>query len=776
MKLKDLTVEVRNRSLERVGTITSKWLDMSARVVHNGVGEWELTLPATHPMATVLAQPGSGLVVSLYGAEKFSGPTTNPVRSTDRQNPDGTYTFRGVTDDILLADALAFPEPTNSDATTQLVANDVRSGNAETLMREFVAYNIANNATAGRRTGFRTYLQVHPTNQNRGITLTKSPRFQNLGELLGEIAVLSNLGFQVIQRGSVLQFEVLDIVDRSSSVRLDIKNGTMTKETLAVSPPKLTRAIVAGQGEGVDRTFVYRTTADSVTAENLWGRPIEQFIDQRNAADPIELQQAGDKNLLESGYTATAVKAIPADDQTMKYGVDWEVGDTVGLVTFGQETKATATAAVIIANSETVAVGASIGDISGFDATFAEAKRVEDTARRVDALERASGAGGGGPAGLITQEVKNDNGTAVTIGQPVYISGANGTNVLVKLAGASSEATSSKTLGLLAQDLAVNGIGTVVTEGFLGKLNTSAAVAGNAVWLSPVTGELVYGANKPTVPNHLVYIGVVLRAHATNGEIYVKVQNGFENDELHDYLVFEGDTPPTNPKNHYFWFNTARATLAYRYNDGDSTQWVEIKNPSDYAGASALTALTARVSAVEPKVTTLEATQTNVKSGYYVRQIETQIDTTGRSATGWVLGPTFAQLSFAGNSKIKMTYHIPMRNDNGGWGGIYLEPQVSFNGGTWQSLGGTGFESMTNSNADIFSISNEILLEPGIGSAFTAQFRFYFSPYDGTVHWNRGSSGNDRNINATSGTASLMAGNGGLQHYMHIIVEEYAKA
>ena len=399
MKLSDISVEVRDRNLQRVGTITSQWLDFQARIVHNGVGEWELTLPASHPMAEVLFTPGSGIVVSLYGEEKMSGPVTQPERTTDQKNPDGSYTFRGVTDDILLADALAFPEPSNADATSQTVTNDVRSGDAETLMREYVAANIANNAPTGRLGGFRDLLQVEPTNQNRGPTLTKSPRFQNLGELLGEIAVLANLGFHIVQRGNVLQFEVLTIADRSDLVRLDVRNGTMTKETLAVSPPKVTRTVVAGQGEGVDRVFVTRTTTESLAAEEEWGRPIEHFIDQRNASELVELEQAGDKSLLEYGFTATAVKAIPSDDQTMLYGVDWEVGDTVGLVSFGQETTAKATAAVIIANKSTVAVGASIGDITGFDATLAETKRVEDTVRRVDALERATVAGGGGGGG-----------------------------------------------------------------------------------------------------------------------------------------------------------------------------------------------------------------------------------------------------------------------------------------------------------------------------------------------------------------------------------------
>jgi len=126
---------------------------------------------------------------------------------------------------------------------------------------------------------------------------------------------------------------------------------------------------------------------------------------------------------------------------------------------------------------------------------------------------------------------------AINKGQAVYISGANGTNQLVSLASNTSEATSSKTLGLAMQNLAINGIGSIITEGLLGGLNTSTAVAGDPVWLG-VSGNLIYGlTNKPVAPAHLVYIGVVTRVNSNNGEIYVKIQNGFELQELHNVLI-----------------------------------------------------------------------------------------------------------------------------------------------------------------------------------------------------------------------------------------------
>lgn len=135
---------------------------------------------------------------------------------------------------------------------------------------------------------------------------------------------------------------------------------------------------------------------------------------------------------------------------------------------------------------------------------------------------------------LIHLYGKNDEGMTVYKAQPVYIEGANGTNPLLKLASNTGERTSSKTIGLLAQNLLINEIGSVITEGILEGFDTSAASAGDPMWLG-TSGNILYGTgNKPFGNNHQVYLGSVLRSNNTNGKVYVKVQNGYEIDELHN--------------------------------------------------------------------------------------------------------------------------------------------------------------------------------------------------------------------------------------------------
>lgn len=136
----------------------------------------------------------------------------------------------------------------------------------------------------------------------------------------------------------------------------------------------------------------------------------------------------------------------------------------------------------------------------------------------------------------VHQYVKNQTGSTITKGSAVYVSGATGANVLISLAQANSDTTSATTLGIVESDIPNGSFGYVVTEGAVTGVNTSGMTEGDPLWLSPYfAGGLMPGfANKPVAPNHLVFMGVVTRAHATQGTIFVKVNNGWELDELHD--------------------------------------------------------------------------------------------------------------------------------------------------------------------------------------------------------------------------------------------------
>ena len=160
-------------------------------------------------------------------------------------------------------------------------------------------------------------------------------------------------------------------------------------------------------------------------------------------------------------------------------------------------------------------------------------------------------------AQVIFARVFNADSVTMNKGDVVYTFGATGDVMSVKLASNVSEATSSKTLGFVNETIATGGIGYVVIAGQIDKMSfPNPFQEGDALWLGETAGT--FTRVKPTAPNHLVYLGVVERANNGNGLAYVKVQNGYELDELHDVSITNvsaGDVLQRNATN-TLWVNT----------------------------------------------------------------------------------------------------------------------------------------------------------------------------------------------------------------------------
>ena len=128
--------------------------------------------------------------------------------------------------------------------------------------------------------------------------------------------------------------------------------------------------------------------------------------------------------------------------------------------------------------------------------------------------------------------VTNAEAVTITKGQVVYAFGATGNRMSVKLAYNTGDATSAKTIGIAAENITAGATGMIICQGSLSGLNLSAYSDGDSIYLGSTAGSIT--ATKPYAPNHLVYVGTVERANAGNGILYVRIQNGYELDELHN--------------------------------------------------------------------------------------------------------------------------------------------------------------------------------------------------------------------------------------------------
>ena len=159
-------------------------------------------------------------------------------------------------------------------------------------------------------------------------------------------------------------------------------------------------------------------------------------------------------------------------------------------------------------------------------------------------------------------EVRNQSGSTMAAGTIVYVSGATGNKPLITKAQANNDANSAQTIGFVKTSIANNGTGYVIVRGELENIDTSALSEGVQLYLSPSTAG-TWTTTKPSAPNHLVYVGIVIRSHPTLGTILVSVQNGFEVAELHDSAI---SSPANNDLFVYelstdLWKNKSFSTL-----------------------------------------------------------------------------------------------------------------------------------------------------------------------------------------------------------------------
>lgn len=142
--------------------------------------------------------------------------------------------------------------------------------------------------------------------------------------------------------------------------------------------------------------------------------------------------------------------------------------------------------------------------------------------------------------------VVNKTATNISLSQSNYqavrITGAQGQRPKIDLAQATNDVLSAETIGLVTETIANNQEGFITTSGLIRDINTTGSlqsetwVDGDVLYLSPTTAGRLTNI-KPTAPNHLIVIGYVIHAHITQGTIFVKVDNGYELNELHNVLI-----------------------------------------------------------------------------------------------------------------------------------------------------------------------------------------------------------------------------------------------
>jgi hypothetical protein len=243
------------------------------------------------------------------------------------------------------------------------------------------------------------------------------------------------------------------------------------------------------------------------------------------------------------------------------------------------------------------------------------------------------------PSGSTIQvqaQVRNETGATLTKGTVVYINGAAGNKVTVTKAIATGDSTSAQTFGILTADIQNNQNGYACVLGLLENIDTSAFPAGTQLYLSPTTAGW-YTSTKPSAPNHLVYIGVTERQHANQGTIQVRIQNGYELEELHnvaissvansDLLVYETATS--------LWKNKSFSTLGLLTSATAASTYQTLSGMSAYLTTASAASTYQTLSGMSAYLTTATAASTYQPIGSYLTDAPSDGTTYGRKDGAW---------------------------------------------------------------------------------------------------------------------------------------------
>jgi|SRR5690625_1213778 len=235
-----------------------------------------------------------------------------------------------------LAQRLTFPP----DHT----AYDRRQGNAETIMLHYVANNVTNPTDSARTLPDI----VLANNLNRGPHIDWQSRYKNLAEELEEIGLLSGLGWNIDIDYENKQYVFRVLEGRNLvATQSELPPAIFSPEFNTLGELKYTEseidyknyAVVAGQGEGVDRRIIHVGDSEGFDRYELFvdARDVEEEMeeDDERVPRPVEdieadLENRGQQKLAEHEQEIY-MEGQSLSKSRLIYERDYDLGDMVTL-------------------------------------------------------------------------------------------------------------------------------------------------------------------------------------------------------------------------------------------------------------------------------------------------------------------------------------------------------------------------------------------------------------------------------------------------------------
>jgi hypothetical protein len=315
------TIYVRDQNYRRQGQIDD-YREATLTPVYNDVGTWSITLDRRAAQAAKLTTPGWGITVMRRDASApvFAGPAAYS-KSTVTEDEE-TLQVTGFTDDVWLRRRLVSPSPSES-APPYSNASDDQTGTVSTVLRHYVDVNLGPNAIAPRRLN-GLVIAADPL---LGSSVSASGRWDGLLEFMQNLAVTGDVGFRIVQSGFALLFQIYRGTDRSGTVKFSRPLETLTGHEYEITAPTNNHAFIGGTGDGVTRVMQQLSDSDSIAD---WGRIEGPLTNSSDTANVTQMTQDGN-DALAQGATQTTLSITPLEKAGVRYGIDYQLGDTVAV-------------------------------------------------------------------------------------------------------------------------------------------------------------------------------------------------------------------------------------------------------------------------------------------------------------------------------------------------------------------------------------------------------------------------------------------------------------
>ncbi|MFE9120875.1 siphovirus ReqiPepy6 Gp37-like family protein [Streptomyces sp. NPDC007172] len=402
-------VIVRDAQLIPIGMVDD-YLSLEMVLKFNDVGQWTLKINAGRSHAR-LFQPGCGIAVYREGVALpiMSGPIQGIQKywTVDEDSGDGALWITGADDNLIVASRLAFPDPGNPVEQQTRAADSAANRESAYALESLVDWNAGSHARGDRRTaGYATPDGATWPYDRWGPKTPFSARFDNLRDVIRPIADAGQLGWRNVYdpESHTIRLETYQVQDRTDTIRFSPDLGNLKQVIYSQTAPKVTRAIVAAQGEGKDRWIKQYIDGD---AEAYWGMVAEQFVDARDI--PLVKGKDGKAALApntEQGTTVATVQATmdqraaaalsegqavgnmqvyPIDTPSQTFGVHWRLGDRVTCLVDGTVQQDIVRQVTISDSADGSTITPSIGN-QGTDAPTNVFGEIKALWRKVNAL------------------------------------------------------------------------------------------------------------------------------------------------------------------------------------------------------------------------------------------------------------------------------------------------------------------------------------------------------------------------------------------------------